>query len=123
MPGQNDIWRQNWYGVKPYIKSLLGTRLINSTVLAGLRFFPSVRARIHRFPVGLPEVVCHTRESSDFIMLHPLSCDVAREIYWGDGWRGTAQDRLAAQIFESLAKEASLVLDVGAYTGYFSLLA
>jgi FkbM family methyltransferase len=48
---------------------------------------------------------------------------VAKELYWGKGKRPRPQDQCALDVFAALARDATLVLDIGAYTGVFSLLA
>jgi len=63
-----------------------------------------------------------TDRGKAFVMLNPLSCQVAKEIYWGEGRRKAPEDRVAAKVFESLSAEADWMLDVGAYTGFFALL-
>jgi FkbM family methyltransferase len=57
-----------------------------------------------------------------FVMLRPDRCVVAKELYWGQGHRPRPQDQFAIELFATLAKEADVVLDIGAYTGLFSLI-
>jgi FkbM family methyltransferase len=56
-------------------------------------------------------------------MLRPDRCVVAKELYWGRGRRPRPEDDLAVQVFAGLAERADVVLDVGAYTGLFTLVA
>lgn len=58
-----------------------------------------------------------------FDMLGPDRCVVAKELYWGHGQRPKSADQMALDVFAALAKDAALVLDIGSYTGIFSLLA
>lgn len=82
--------------------------------------------RIHRERLPAParlEQVTASMAGVTFVMLRPDRCIVAKELYWGDGKRPRAADQFALDLFASLARDARLVLDVGAYTGIFSLLA
>jgi FkbM family methyltransferase len=54
-------------------------------------------------------------------MLNPYRCENAKDLYWGDGRRTDAPDRLALDAVAALAREADVFLDVGAYTGLFTL--
>ncbi len=58
-----------------------------------------------------------------FVMLNPARCEIAKELYWGDGRRPRPQDAVALEVFAALARRAQVVLDIGAYTGLFSLVA
>lgn len=55
-------------------------------------------------------------------MLHPARCVVAKELYWGKGRRPGAADALALDTFARLAPGADLIMDIGAYTGIFTLI-
>jgi hypothetical protein len=46
---------------------------------------------------------------------------VAKELYWGHGRLPRASDALALDLFAASAAEADVLLDVGAYTGLFTL--
>jgi FkbM family methyltransferase len=59
---------------------------------------------------------------AEFVMLRPDRCVVAKELYWGRGHRPRPQDRFAIELFASLAERSDVVLDIGAYTGLFSLV-
>lgn len=58
-----------------------------------------------------------------FIMRRPDRCIIAKELYWGKGMRPRPADQLALDVFARLVPGTRLVLDIGAYTGIFSLLA
>ncbi len=75
-----------------------------------------------RVPVRLPEVSA-TIDGSAFVMLDPGRCCVARELHWGRGAPIRRGDLVALRVFRALALEARAVLDIGANTGLFSLLA
>jgi FkbM family methyltransferase len=61
--------------------------------------------------------------SVTFTMLDPAQCILAKELHWGGGRRPRAQDQFALEVFARLAQRSAHVLDIGAYTGIFSLCA
>ena len=113
--------RQSWHGAKRYVKRLLAMRAPNFLMRMGARVRPSLNAH-GRLPA--PHYVSEVQGEvlgSSFVMLDPARCVIAKELYWGDGVRPEAADRLALEVFAGLAKDAQLVLDIGAYTGLFTL--
>jgi FkbM family methyltransferase len=57
-----------------------------------------------------------------FVMRRPDRCIIAKELYWGNGVRPRAEDQFALDVFAALARGSKVILDVGAYTGIFSIL-
>jgi FkbM family methyltransferase len=55
-------------------------------------------------------------------MLAPDRCVVAKELYWGKGRRPRPADQHAVEVFAALARGADVMVDVGAYTGLFTLV-
>jgi FkbM family methyltransferase len=117
-----ELDRVNWYGLKRLVKRALALRPVNAPLLRLIGAVPPLRHRLSRFPVGLSEVAYAVNDSKSVVMLDPLSCSVAKDIYWGRGQRSSAADRVADRVFASLALEADWMLDIGAYTGFFALL-
>ena len=113
--------RQTWYGTKRFVKRLLALPGIHTLMRGG-----AAGDRIHRerlpAPARLSQVTADMSGVA-FIMLQPERCIVAKELYWGRGRRPRTDDQFALDLFAALAREARLVVDVGAYTGVFSLLA
>jgi FkbM family methyltransferase len=60
-------------------------------------------------------------DGARFVMLRPDRCVVAKELYWGNGRRPRSEDDFALRLFASSAQDADVMLDVGAYTGIFTL--
>lgn len=110
--------RANWFGLRRRVKALLGLRPLNAAARALL---PKGR-RFSSFPVSLAEVEGAV-DGGRFVLLDPLRCSIARELYWGGGRRLAPSEAFALELFCRLARRASLVLDVGANTGLFSLAA
>ncbi|WP_211658317.1 FkbM family methyltransferase [Phytoactinopolyspora halophila] len=73
-------------------------------------------------PAHVREVEARMADVS-FVMCNPNRCVIAKELYWGRGARPRLEDQLPLDVFARLARDAKLVLDIGAYTGIFSLLA
>ena len=115
--------KQSWYGLKPIAKSSLSLPFIHPILRAVTRLNPSLR-RSGRLPApsGLREVT-GVAGGARFVMLRPDRCIVAKELYWGRGRRPKPEDDHAVQLFAAIARHSDVVLDVGAYTGIFSLVA
>lgn len=115
--------RQTWYGAKPLVKRTLARRIPHAVMR---RVVPLLGDRVRRerlpAPARLGEVTARMANAS-FVLRHPDRCIVAKELYWGRGKRPRPEDQLALDVFAALARKSNVVLDVGAYTGVFSLLA
>ncbi|WP_020576357.1 FkbM family methyltransferase [Actinopolymorpha alba] len=115
--------RQSWRGAKKHVKRVLGWRVPNVAMrwaVAAVR--PELRqtGRLPA-PAALSEVAGVVAEER-FVMLRPAACVVAKELYWGNGRRPQPADDFAVQMFAALARSADVLLDVGAYTGLFTLV-
>jgi FkbM family methyltransferase len=114
--------RMRWFGLKRHVKRVLGWRLPHAVlrVIVGVAPRLAASGRLPA-PAYLEEVTGRVRDRS-FVMLRPDRCVVAKELYWGNGRRPRPQDQHAVEVFASLAKDADVMLDVGAYTGLFTLV-
>jgi FkbM family methyltransferase len=115
--------RRSWYGVKRYVKRVLSWRIPHALLRALVRMLPSL-ARTGRLPApaSVREVEGVVR-GTPFVMLRPDRCIVAKELYWGRGRRPRAEDAFALELFAELSSRSDVALDVGAYTGIFSVAA
>lgn len=115
--------RQSWYGLKAPLKRLLSLRVPHVLLRRALLLRPDLR-RGGRLPAPahLREVEGRAGEAR-FVMLDPARCEIAKELYWGGGRRPRPEDALGVEVFAALAREARVALDVGAYTGLFTLVA
>ena len=114
--------KRSWYGLKRYVKRALSLRLPHALLRVAVRFAPGLTqgGRLPA-PAHLREVegrVAGTR----FVMLSPDRCVVAKELYWGKGRRPRPQDHFAVELLARLARRSDVMLDVGAYTGLFTLV-
>ncbi|NED99069.1 FkbM family methyltransferase [Phytoactinopolyspora halotolerans] len=114
--------RHSWYGAKPTVKRVLSWRVPHAVVRTCASMLDD-RIRSERLPAParVHEVEAHMAGVS-FVMKDPDRCVIAKELYWGHGVRPRPADQLALDVFAALAKDAKLILDVGAYTGLFSIL-
>jgi FkbM family methyltransferase len=112
--------RQSWFGLKRHVKRFMSLPLPNAVLRTVARFVPTLRSGRWPAPADLTEVEGRVGGST-FVMLDPARCENAKELFWGQGRRPTAHDRLALDATASLAREADVFLDVGAYTGLFTL--
>lgn len=115
--------RQTWYGAKPLVKRTLARPLPHAIMRRAATLLGD-RLRRERLPAPAAlDAVTARMAGVTFIMRHPDRCIVAKELYWGNGVRPRAEDQFALDVFAALARDANLVLDIGAYTGVFALLA
>jgi FkbM family methyltransferase len=114
--------RQSWFGLKRYVKRFLSLGVPNAMLRGVLRIAPRFRSGRLPAPARLREVT-GVVDAGEFVMLRPDRCEIAKELYWGNGRRPKAEDALALELVSRLAREADVLLDVGAYTGVFTLAA
>ena len=113
--------RQSWFGWKRYAKAFLGLPIPNAALRRISRFLPPDRVARLPAPAKLSEVTGEVR-GVRFVMLRPDRCVIAKELYWGRGRRPRPEDDLAVDLFATLAERSDVVLDIGAYTGLFTLV-
>jgi FkbM family methyltransferase len=113
---------RSWYGLKKWVKWFFSLRMPHALLLHATRFAPSLRAsgRLPA-PARLREVTGRV-DGRSFVMLRPAECVVAKELYWGNGRRPRAEDAFAVELFGAAARRATVMIDVGAYTGLFTLV-
>ena len=113
--------RQSWFGLKRHVKRALALPALAGVLRGIVRIAPRLRAggRLPA-PSNLKEVEGRVG-TARFVMVHPDRCEVAKELYWGKGRLPRASDALALDLFVATATGADVLLDVGAYTGLFTL--
>lgn len=122
-PGFESRQRQSWYGWKRPIKRVVALPGVNQLARAVTlrRAGPAAAARLPA-PMGVTHVEGRIN-GLRYTMNDPARCIIAKELHWGGGMRPLAQDQHALEVFARLAQAADLVLDVGCYTGVFSIVA
>jgi FkbM family methyltransferase len=112
--------RQSWFGLKRPVKRLLGMRIPHAALRTAARFVPAFRSGRLPAPASLYEVEGRVAGAT-FVLLDPARCENAKQLYWGGGRLPRAADRLALDTVVALARDADVFLDVGAYTGLFTV--
>ena len=112
--------RQSWFGLKRFVKRFLALRVPNAILRLASKVAPRLRAGRLPAPAHLHEVAGRVG-GVGFVMLDPARCENAKELFWGRGRRPKAHDRLALDTAAALARESDTFIDVGAYTGLFTL--
>jgi FkbM family methyltransferase len=115
--------KQSWHGAKRYAKRFLSWRVPHLVLrqMASRGAFGDRSGRLPA-PAALKEVRGHVG-GADFVMVRPDRCEIAKELYWGGGHRPRPEDALALEVFAALARRSSVAVDVGAYTGVFTVAA
>ena len=119
-PMEPGLRRQSWFGLKRHAKRFLSMPAPHAVLRILGRLVPSLRSGRLPAPADLLEVEGRVGGAS-FVMLDPARCENAKQLYWGGGRRPKADDRLALDTVVALARDADVFLDVGAYTGLFTL--
>lgn len=115
--------RQSWWGLKRPIKRTVALPGINHAARA-VTLRRRGRDAAARLPVPMTVRQVEGRvDGLTFTMNDPAQCILAKELHWGQGKRPRPQDQFALEVFARLAQQASRVLDIGSYTGIFSLVA
>jgi FkbM family methyltransferase len=112
--------RQSWFGLKRPFKHFLSRGVPNALLRFVARFVPTLRSGRLPAPARLEEVTGRA-DGAAFVMLDPGRCENAKELFWGRGRRPKPNDRLALDVVARLSREADEFLDIGAYTGLFTL--
>ena len=115
--------RRSWYGTKKHVKRALGWRLPNLAMRSAVRVAAPALRDTGRLPVpaAIPEVTGRV-DGAEYVMLRPARCVIAKELYWGGGHRPQAADDFAVRLFAAVARESGTMVDIGAYTGLFTLV-
>jgi FkbM family methyltransferase len=112
--------RRSWFGLKRFVKRFLALRIPNVFVRLASKVAPPLRSGRLPAPSRLDEVTGWVG-GVPFVMLDPARCENAKELFWGRGRRPNAHDRLALDTVAALARGSDTFLDVGAYTGLFTM--
>jgi len=78
---------------------------------------------IDRTPVKPGILVLVHSIVGDFYMSRPERCSIAKKYFWTQGVREPVEDRIALNLFACLSKYSNAVLDIGANSGLFSIVA
>ncbi|WP_210603618.1 FkbM family methyltransferase [Brevibacterium oceani] len=112
--------RQSWFGLKLPVKAALAQPFLHPL----LRMIaPRVKGlKIGRLPAPIELTEVRGRSGcADFYLVEPFRCEIAKEFYWGRGRRTEPEDAFALDLMVDLSSDAEVFLDIGAYTGVFTM--
>ncbi|WP_209370327.1 FkbM family methyltransferase [Brevibacterium renqingii] len=112
--------RQSWFGLKLPVKTALAQPFLHPVLRT---IAPRVRGlRIGRLPAPIELSEVRGRAGgAEFFLVEPFRCEIAKEFYWGRGRRTEPEDAFALELMVDLSSDAEVFLDIGAYTGVFTM--
>lgn len=76
-----------------------------------------------RFPAVGKKGILRLTSGDKVEFMRAQKCSIARQLFWSNGNFFWEQDKIAISTFEALVKSVNLFIDIGAYTGLYSLVA
>lgn len=112
--------RQSWFGLKLPVKTALAQPYLHPLLRS---IAPRVKGlKIGRLPAPIALTEVRGRVGgADFYLVEPFRCEIAKEFYWGRGRRTEPEDAFALDLMVDLSTDAEVFLDIGAYTGVFTV--
>jgi hypothetical protein len=112
--------RQSWFGLKLPVKTALAQPYLHPLLRS---IAPRVKGlKIGRLPAPIALTEVRGRAGgADFYLVEPFRCEIAKEFYWGRGRRTEPEDAFALDLMVDLSSDAEVFLDIGAYTGVFTV--
>jgi FkbM family methyltransferase len=112
--------RQSWFGLKLPVKAALAQPFLHPVLRT---VAPRVKGlKIGRLPAPIELTEVRGRAGgADFYLVEPFRCEIAKEFYWGRGRRTEPEDAFALDLMVDLSSDAEVFLDIGAYTGVFTM--
>ncbi len=108
--------------LKSGMRSALVNPWINAAVLPVAKAMPGDTWQ-KRLPVAKPLSALDLGKDGKVFLAQPDRCHVAQEIYWGEGKLDSGQDRWALDAALAFARQSTMFLDIGSYTGLFAIAA
>jgi FkbM family methyltransferase len=120
--GLHDVKRVNWFGAKPLVARVLAARVVNTALIKLAKSVLPPRIT-QRLPLNRPRVTYQLEDGGAVILLETLHDAIARDIWHGGGRPTQPAERHKLRVFEQLARASKTCLDIGAYSGFFALVA
>lgn len=105
--------------MKAALRKALTLRPVSKVTVGVARALPGTWQK--RLPVNVPMSQLQLDDGGKVSFAQPHRCQIAQEIFWGDGQLDSAQDRHALQAAIAFSGSAATFLDIGSYTGLFAL--
>lgn len=112
--------RQSWFGLKLPVKTALAQPFLHPLLRTVAPHVSGIKIGRLPAPIGLSEVRGRAG-GADFHLVDPFRCEIAKEFYWGKGRRTEPEDAFALDLMVDLSTDAEVFLDIGAYTGVFTM--
>lgn len=112
--------KQKWFGLKLPVKAALAQPFLHPMLRTVAPHINGIKVGRLPAPIGLTEVRGRAGGAS-FYLADPFRCEIAKEFYWGNGRRTEAEDAFALDLMVELSRDADVFLDIGAYTGVFTM--
>ncbi|MCI4011770.1 FkbM family methyltransferase [Brevibacterium sp. ZH18] len=112
--------KQSWFGLKLPVKAALAQPILHPLLRTVAPHVKGIKVGRLPAPIGLTEVRGRAGDA-DFYLVDPFRCEIAKEFYWGKGRRTEEEDAFALELMVDLSKDAEVFLDIGAYTGVFTM--
>ena len=112
--------RQSWFGLKLPVKTALAQPALHPMLRT---IAPRIRGlKIGRLPAPIELTEIRGRAGgAEFILVEHFRCEIAKEFYWGRGRRTEPEEAFALDLMVALSADADVFLDIGAYTGVFTM--
>jgi len=108
--------------LKQAVRKVLTFKHVNRLAVLAMSSLPAFGWR-QRIPVVGREGILNLGEEEVIRMGHTDRCQIAQDLFWNRGKLGSPADRLALNIAVEFARQATVFLDIGAYSGLFALAA
>ncbi|MCF2572245.1 FkbM family methyltransferase [Brevibacterium sp. UCMA 11754] len=112
--------KQKWFGLKLPVKAALAQPYLHPMLRTVAPHINGIKVGRLPAPIGLTEVRGRAG-GAGFYLVDPFRCEIAKEFYWGKGRRTEAEDAFALDLMVELSRDADVFLDIGAYTGVFTM--
>lgn len=112
--------KQSWFGLKLPVKAALAQPYLHPLLRAVAPHVKNIKIGRLPAPISVTEVRGRSR-GTDFYLVDPFRCEIAKEFYWGQGRRTEEEDAFALDLMVELSRNAEVFLDIGAYTGVFTM--
>jgi FkbM family methyltransferase len=121
--GERELGAARGLGGKALLRRALLAGPVNALALGLARPWATRFPRLRRLPVAAAEVAYRLGSGEAVVLVAPAACDVAKDVYWGRGQRCARDDQHVLRLFEALAARSEICVDIGSYSGLFTLVA
>lgn len=99
---------------------LINIPIVNKILVPIIKIHPNIELKT-RIPVYTPYTKLIIGNNEDIILKNTEKCQVAKDAFWTNGHLKSKSEEIALSSAVILSKNSDVFLDIGAYTGLFSL--